>query len=52
MFIGIYDHPPSSTLEAAGVTGREVADSRLAEVGQFATSYAVKTAIWLLRLPL
>jgi hypothetical protein len=41
--LGIYDHP--STLPY--VTSVRICDTWTAKVGEYATSYAVKTAIWL-----
>lgn len=48
MFLGIYHHPYSGPL---GITSTPVKDTFANELAAFASSYAAKSALWLLRLP-
>jgi hypothetical protein len=47
-FLGIYHHPPDPEL---GITGREVKDTWTNEAVAFASSFAAKSALWLIRFP-
>jgi hypothetical protein len=48
MFIGIYNHPPPA---GVGITAVEVKKTWYNEAIEFASAYALKSAIWLARLP-
>jgi hypothetical protein len=48
MFIGIYHHPYVGPL---GITSSPVKDTFANESIAFASSYAAKSALWLLRFP-
>jgi hypothetical protein len=48
LFIGIYHHPPPADL---GIEYVEVKDTWTNEAIAFASSYAAKSALWLIRFP-
>ena len=50
MFLGVYGHDVPPDLQVA-FHGTEVCDTWLNEALHFASSYAAKSALWLIRLP-
>lgn len=50
MVIGIYHHPPPDDL-APYVQSYEVSNTFTHQIEAFASSYAARSALWLVRLP-